>query len=70
MQTGDVGEVTALPVRSIISGNLQTTTPERSINDVAHEMVQKRIGAFPVTEDARLIGMITEFDLVKTLALR
>ncbi|WP_292737009.1 CBS domain-containing protein [Methanocalculus sp.] len=70
IQSGDVSEVTALPIRSIMTGSLQTTTPEKSINDIAREMVQKRIGAFPVTEDARLIGMITEFDLVRTLASR
>ncbi|WP_346865175.1 CBS domain-containing protein [Methanocalculus sp. MSAO_Arc2] len=70
METGDVGEVTALPIRSIIAGNLQTTTPDKSINEIAREMVHKRIGAFPVTEDSRLIGMITEFDLVRTLAKR
>ena len=70
MQTGDVGEVTARPIRSIISGNLHTTTPEKDINEIAREMIQKQIGAFPVTEDARLIGMITEHDLVKALALR
>ncbi len=70
IQSGDVSEATALPIRSIMTGSLQTTTPEKSINEIAREMVQKRIGAFPVTEDARLIGMITEFDLVRTLASR
>lgn len=70
IQSGDVSEATALPIRSIMTGSLQTTTPDKSINDIAREMVQKRIGAFPVTEDTRLIGMITEFDLVRTLASR
>lgn len=70
MQTGDVAEVTARPIRSIISGNLQTTTPDKDIHEIAREMIQKQIGAFPVTEDARLIGIITEYDLVKALALR
>jgi len=70
IRSGDVSEATALPIRSIMTGSLQTTTPDKSINDIAREMVQKRIGAFPVTEDARLIGMITEFDLVRTLASR
>ncbi len=70
LETGDVGEVTAQPIRSIMSRSLQTTTPDKSINEVAREMVQKEIGAFPVTEESRLIGMITEFDLVKTLAKR
>ncbi|MBR1368521.1 histidine kinase [Methanocalculus chunghsingensis] len=70
MQTGEVAEVTARPIRSIISGNLYTTTPQKDIHEIAREMIQKQIGAFPVTEDARLIGMITEYDLVKALAQR
>jgi len=63
--TGNVGEVMALPVRTLISGELYTTTPHNSINNAAREMLEKNIGALPVIEDSKLIGLITEFDLVK-----
>jgi CBS domain-containing protein len=31
-------------------------------------MLEKNIGALPVIEDSKLIGLITEFDLVKGFA--
>lgn len=66
--TGDVSEVTGLPVRTLVAGELFTTTPERTASDVAREMLKKNIGALPVIEDSRLIGLVTEFDLVKALS--
>jgi CBS domain-containing protein len=68
MTTGNVAEVTDLPVRTLISGELTTTTPEKSINEAAREMLEKNIGALPVIEDSRLIGLVTEFDLVRAFA--
>jgi len=68
MTTGDVAEVMGLPVRTLVAGELFTTTPQKSINDAAREMLEKNIGAMPVIEDSRPIGMITEFDLVRAFA--
>jgi len=66
--TGDIAEVMALPVRTLVSGNLYTIAPDRSVNQAAGEMVKKNAGALPVIEDTRLIGLVTEFDLVKALS--
>lgn len=66
--TGNVAEVTDLPVRTLIAGELYTTTPEKSINEVARDMLEKNIGALPVIEDSRPIGLVTEFDLVRAFA--
>jgi CBS domain-containing protein len=68
LTTGNVSEVMELPVRTLIGGNLFTTTPGRSINEAAREMLEKNIGALPVIEGSRLIGLITEFDLVRAFA--
>jgi CBS domain-containing protein len=68
--TGNVAEVMSLPVRTLVSGDLHTISPERSINDAAREMLQKNVGSLPVIEDARLVGLITEFDLVKAFSRR
>jgi CBS domain-containing protein len=68
LTTGNVSEVMELPVRTLIAGNLFTTTPGRSINEAAREMLEKNIGALPVIEGSRLIGLITEFDLVRAFA--
>ena len=66
--TGDVKEVMALPVRTLVSGSLITIGPDKTLNDAARMMQEKGVGALPVIEDARLIGLITEFDLVKALS--
>lgn len=68
LETGDIAEVMALPVRTLVSGNLYTIAPDRSVNQAAGEMVKKNAGALPVIEDARLIGLVTEFDLVNALS--
>ena len=68
MTTGNVAEVTGLPVRNLIAGELFTTTPGTTINEVAREMLSRNIGALPVIEDSRLIGLVTEFDLVRAFA--
>jgi CBS domain-containing protein len=68
LTTGHVEEVTALPVRTLVARSLITTTPGRSINEAAREMLNRNIGALPVIEDSRLIGLVTEFDLVRAFA--
>lgn len=68
LETGNIAEVTALPVRTLIARELSTTTPEKNINEAAREMLEKNIGALPVIEDSRLIGLVTEFDLVRAFA--
>ena len=68
LTTGNMKEVTGLPVRTLIAGDLFTTTPDKSINEAAREMLDKNIGALPVIEDSRLIGLVTEFDLVRAFA--
>ena len=68
LETGNVTEVMSLPVRNLVSGRLYTTTPGRNVNEVAREMFDRNVGALPVIEDAKLIGLVTEFDLVKAFS--
>jgi len=65
--TGDAKEVMDVSVRELISGDLYTTTPEKNINEVACMMLSKNVGAMPVISDSRLIGLLTEYDLLKAL---
>lgn len=65
LSTGNAAEVMGLPVRTLLSGDLFTTAPEKSINQAAKEMLEHNIGALPVIEGSRLIGLVTEFDLVR-----
>ncbi len=66
--TGNVGEVMDVPVRDLISGNLYLTDPGQSITEAARQMLENGVGALPVIENNRLIGLVTEFDLVKALS--
>ena len=66
--TGNVAEVMDLPVRTLMRGELITTTPEVPITAAARVMLERGIGALPVIEDSRLIGLVTEFDLVRAFA--
>ncbi|MDI9632484.1 MAG: CBS domain-containing protein [Methanolinea sp.] len=68
IESGDITEVMSLPVRTLVSGNLYTISPDKSANEAAAEMVRRGVGALPVIEDARLIGLVTEYDLVKALS--
>jgi CBS domain-containing protein len=68
LTTGNVAEVMELPVRTLIAGDLFTTTPMQNINQAAREMLTRNIGALPVIEGSRLIGLVTEFDLVRAFA--
>jgi CBS domain-containing protein len=70
MVTGNVAEVMALPVRTLVSGSLHTIDPKKNVNEAAREMLAKNVGALPVIEDARLVGLVTEFDLVKAFTGR
>lgn len=70
LTTGYVAEVTELPVRTLVAGELFTTVPEKTASEAAQEMLKKNIGALPVIEDSRLVGLVTEFDLVRAFAGR
>ncbi len=41
-----------------------TVTPETGVTEAAKLMVDKRIGALPVLDGGRLIGLVTEGDLI------
>lgn len=56
-------------VRDVMCTVVITAKPEEAIPQVARRMLEHRIGALPVTDEANnLLGIITENDLVRTLA--
>ena len=42
-----------------------TVTPDRPAREAAQLMLDHRIGAVPVVDDGRLIGILTETDIVR-----
>jgi CBS domain-containing protein len=68
LTTGDSAEVMGAPVRSLLSGELHTIAPDKNIHEIALEMIRRRVGALPVIEDSHLVGLVTEYDLVKAFS--
>jgi acetoin utilization protein AcuB len=52
-------------VREIMTGGVITVRPTAPIEEAARLMVLEKIGALPVTEGERLIGLLTETDVLR-----
>ncbi|MBS3973643.1 MAG: CBS domain-containing protein [Actinobacteria bacterium] len=53
-----------LTVANVMSKDPLTIAPDASVTDAARLMVEERIGALPVIENGKLIGIVTEGDLI------
>jgi CBS domain-containing protein len=49
---------------------LWTTTPTATVFEAIQRMADKGIGALPVVEDSRLVGIISERDYLRKVALK
>ncbi len=54
-------------VRDAMTWNVVTTHPDATIAHAAAAMFQGRLGGLPVVQDGRLVGMLTERDLLRAL---
>lgn len=53
-----------LTARDIMTPDPLTVAPDLSVTEAARLMVENRIGALPVLEGEKLIGIVTEGDLI------
>jgi len=53
-----------LTARDIMTTDLVTVTQDLSVKEAAKLMADKSVGALPVLEQGRLIGLVTEGDLI------
>jgi len=51
-------------VRDIMSSEVQTASPDTTLEEVATMMKTEDVGAIPVVEDEELVGIITDRDIV------
>jgi len=56
--------MTDLKVRDIMSTEPLTVAPDLTVTEAARLMVDNRVGALPVLEEGKLIGIVTEGDLI------
>lgn len=54
----------AVSIKEIMTKEVITVSPLTPIEEAASLMSQKRIGALPVVQEGRLVGMITETDVL------
>lgn len=57
-----------IKVQRIMSRDVVTVTPDTSLAEAAQLMIERRISGLPVVSEAgRVVGMITESDIFRTL---
>jgi acetoin utilization protein AcuB len=54
-------------VADLMSEDLTTVAPDAPVEDAASLLVVKKIGCLPVLADGRLVGLVTETDLLAVL---
>ena len=57
--------LTKLTVGDVMTKAVITVEPERPIEEAARLILEHRIGALPVVEDVRVVGILTETDLLR-----
>lgn len=60
--------LSAVEIKRVMSAPPVTTTPEMPAGEAALTMADSKIGCLPVLDGARLVGLITETDLLRHLA--
>jgi len=60
--------LTKLTVGTVMSRAVITVGPERDARDAARLMFEHKIGALPVVDGGRIVGIVTETDLLRAFA--
>lgn len=55
-------------VREVMTPYVQTVTPDTELREAAQQMLDGKLGSLPVTDEQRLVGILTESDFVRTWA--
>jgi len=56
-----------IPVEDVMTSDVCTVTPEMPITEAATLIRQRRIGAVPVLDGGKLVGILTRSDLIDAL---
>jgi acetoin utilization protein AcuB len=57
--------LTKLTVGKVMTGSVITVGPDRAARDAAQLMLEHKIGALPVMDGGRLVGIVTETDMLR-----
>jgi CBS domain-containing protein len=70
---GTIGEVpverllSAVAVRDVMSSPAVCVGPDADVQEAARAMVEGKLGSLPVVEDGRLVGIVTETDVLRRI---
>ena len=59
-----------LRIREVMSAPVITVAPNGDIKAAARTMLEKKIGCLPVIENERLVGLVTESDILRYVAVQ
>jgi CBS domain-containing protein len=57
----------AVPVAEIMSTAVISVEPRSQLMEAAQLMLEERIGSLPVVEDGRIVGILTEIDVLRQI---
>lgn len=55
------------PVKQVMSRPLITGTPDMTVQDAVNLMLEKRIRQLPIVEGSKLVGIVTDRDLMRSV---
>ena len=57
----------SVPVSEIMSSPVVTANPDEELGRVAQTMIDDKVGSLPVVEDGRVVGIVTETDVLRQI---
>ena len=57
--------IKTIKIKEVMTEHVITITPDVAAKDAARLMIDKKIGCLPVVENEKLIGLITETDILR-----
>lgn len=60
----EFGEAEGMRIEEIMTTDVETCKPESTLHEVASKMREINVGSIPICEDGRLVGIVTDRDIV------
>ena len=61
------GFLATVSAKEIMTEEPETTSPGEDVRRAARRMLEKKVGCLPVLDDGRLVGLLTESDLLRSI---